>query len=1286
MEQVERGSIPRPVRTRFDNDNSLLYKWAQYYGVPSRYMVIRDTLEGREYIPISELLRQRRLRDLDVEIPLGTSDLAMMYAVFGHGSPAAVLEEINTYVTEQSRQLKGAGYISYSSLDELVDRYQSQQREWPQLLERDQTTLQAIETAIDTIQEIPPCRLSPLILTLIELQAHPSWSTTSRPVQPEDGITLFNQSILSIHAPYVCYVNSKGELFSKVWAEGHPLANIVLPGYEPDTIHVTLWTGEKQTSKESFISVSYALARDGKPVNTLLAPVDLKQNITPEDVQGMIHDVFPMLTLGVITETRVHGEHLIYGPELIENRVSGYHLNELALVEMLLNSSLVNNYLYLDEVSAPYSLKKRVQIHYRTVTLDVGEATSAATLVFNQYKSTDAAEVPLIDVAGAAILPPETHYLRLLLNADSREQARQCIEVVSRLLTWVRDHAEEALAPYFERIPHLNPDKITLIKEKNATITGDVGKALPTASQTRIQRLQVEAKHIFVDGYARICQAPRQPEIVTREEAERISQETFPDRKTSQPIHRQYMLFPPNEFYVRDGPRVVKQTLPPGTPQYYFVCPNEEHPFPGVKLNTLRENRDVYPYVPCCSKNDQMDVKSNSFYNEFIRGKIKKRKSTQKQTHIIHTEKSLTFGRIGDLSQTLETLLSEAGGKKLVRYGTLRSPSSLLHCVLTALSHENVPHVLPELDGRYLAMSEEDKEEYAGKVRRIIASTILPSVMQQEMWDVSDASRQLADPEVFLDPSKFYRALEEFFNINLYVFIPGEDKQHVFEVPRNKACHLRPYRDRRTVLILKHRGAPSEALDRPQCELVCDFRPKESDTKFPRDKDFVFFFGRAINELVYGAFYSTYLLVAWEFDPTLTARDNPYVRVDYQALFSNQIDAQILDIYGKLRCVIVKGIPVYTPPSQPLNVPVVTETRGVSAEVAMALLGKPSKVVPGQGLWFPLLDWEEGLYIPAPDAVGNGLPTAEPPLLIRPPSMDRVARFRKLKKNASIVVQLNTWLYLLACNQTKYLGREERVFVPVDAFLQDYVRVVPPLSDSANMYDFSMLPHRLPDVREADQAVAWLSERAPTFSNGTKILIHAALLDRIRGYLDSYVRTWFLRTAAGTVLTPRERETLPVPTELQDIFTEETDFLPQQGVVVLLGERNLFAWMRSLSIQRVGLPIASLLSMDYAIRNEPYLYTAHDKVYIIQNLRSPVIDVALTAVRGWRQNQTNLGMYTPAGITVRDPYVVYGIAVDGGLAVAEDHSRGSEDYLQVLNYMAGEPTKQPSYAALLPIL
>lgn len=1390
-----------PEVTIFDNQITLLYKWSNHLGLPVRYLVLPNQIEGAGLVEpvslfalvqafINQGLTLTELYPVIMEnyrTTATTNDIVLVYfglRAVGQSEEVQreIFQEINNFYNRdhvededqqgreaedqrdrstEDQQGRGDGVDlvtpaprpptrdGFRDLQELQLSYQSWFNRVQQQLERDRQTLAGILDLQQTLNELPPLHVSPPEIDHVVVAVSPSF-INGQVVQPTDGIDLFNQGLVSQNVPYLQYNDGVGGKFYKVYegAPGEPTPNfsVVIPTTtqtsRKNTIYMTVWSGEgdiAKATKESFMRAVYSLETNRLIVG---APLRGRQGRDETLVLSRLAMVFPNLRLGPSSEVRVGGEFLVYDLEV----------NDIILFDMLLIQPLLNTYLYIEEFGKPSAEKRRPYIHYKSIAADTDlfdpevvatlgktDTAQAATLnasvsvALNQRYATEDNNIFTAQLQQGPtqfMMPPGTPYVHVnILRADNRALVNQFMLIFRRLLQFYKQNEGEIRQVYQSFIPLLTQIEQ---KEKTAILAGErptaklpaqrkgrgrgavkgqtaqaitaaptqegaqdpgVGQGVtiqdgfvvprPSGYKHKIEQLQDLAPDLFVSGYARKCQCPLQPIIIGPRDVDTWRNKTFIENGL--PRQRQVMAFP------RENSR------------WLFVCPSDTDPYPGVKENRTLTNREEYPFIPCCFKTDQMDPTANSRYNEYYLGLTRKVKSQPKVAHTIKTNKIPAPGRIGYVTRSIADLLKRYSEETVdvVRYGVIHSTNSLLHCLCIATQ-------LPQYMGQNTI---EGAELFVAQLRQQIALTVQAALLKQELYDYTDPeiTQQLANNDRFLDPYLYYRALEETFGVNIYTFtIPREvgvtgatDREELgsIEVPRFRLFRVQPIRlDRPTVVILKHWGAESDNLAFPHCELLVDY-DKDNETM-------VRIFGPEMTRLCHEALLNTQRAITWSFNETvdnIVARDNIYSKVDFPTLMQQAgllASGQVLDRYGKLRALQYQvSIPgetgtqqqpllVITLPGQPLNLPTFNviqqedlERFRIDATVVIQLLGAPTAKLSSHqnreeiiGLWFQLLDLPHALLIPVrtTDPALRELPEGPANPLISSkgrvsPAGNPIRRLRRLRRTADIILQLLVWLFLLK-------NRGQEVLVTAQAFINQYMAInpPPPNQDSAVYYDFSRLPRKLPEVASVEEAIQTLGPLVPTFFNQGRIVVPSLeMAQQLLGKLDEYQRNLLASD-------------LMIPEEIQGMYREASDFITQPFTVILVGERDLQAWLKSL--KRVGfrnVMIREQLDISYGLSDEPYLFmNADGKIYLIQNVLGGDRLRALGVTQEWTRSKKNPG-YQGEPLDENEtlpPHVVYGISTAATPIPIEDLSNGAEVFLQLLSYGSNR------YAAMLPIL
>lgn len=1270
--------------TPFDNEISILYKWARSYRTPIKLILITPEIRGDKEINIYsngiDAINQRikegkTLREIYTEFSerLETEDIVMTYALLSLSNKkdeTEILNEINRLysvsddIEEVTEEVKGDQIEDVNELRLLL-------ADWRQNLakdlEKDMGDLEDLETIHNELGRYPEVLYSPIKVDKVTIKASPRLKTTGEIPTSDDAMIMFDQSIPSYDVPYIRY-NTEGtdrqELFKLYRGrtdEEMPDYKIIVPpssqNAKNNSFYMTVWSGKgtvAKATKESFMKGHYDLSS-----NLLTIKTPTEEDINQQTVVSKISSALP-ITITDMTETAISGEFFLYDLDI----------NDIYLVYMIINTELMGSYLFVKETNTAYAEKTQLKIYYKSFSGFVEEEEkvaegyivnpSSVTVSLTQNYS-QGGEVVMVQSENGPTkfrLPAGLPYVRAkITQAESLEVANQFAKIFSRLMQFYKSERENTERLFLNFIPELS-QPINVEKQIKISVKQPTGKR--GAADSKIERLKEAAPDLFVNGYARKCQCIFQPIAIPDDEIDAWKNNKFMYKEALR--ERQVMAFPPDN------------------PRWNFVCPNDSAPFPGVKHNKDLSNKDIYPCVPCCFKDNQMDPKVFSNYNECYRGKSKKteeKPSTTKETHKIKTDKILGPNRFGYVPKAIASLISKYSEEAvdISRLGVPNTVNSLLHCVSIAIRDPN-----------YLNLSSnEQKEEYVRRIRNIITNQTLPTLIKQEMYDFSDEEimEQLRDPNIFLDPNLFYRAVEQSYNINLYVFSPPtkEDEETAlgsFELPRFKLFHVRaPRPEKRVVLIFRTLGAESDALKYPQCELIVD---QDED-----NNQVVYNFGPEMNTLLHDAMMTLNRTITWELNnipnqPTqIIARNNIYSRENYYYLLNKLPTSQLIDGYGKARGFIFpagdQNVTMIMPSTQPENLPVGKITR-VNYDVAVSIFGEPKAVTRdnglADGLWYRVLDLEYGVYIPInPTSFYSELPVGPRNPLVEEGN-EVVKRVRKLKRDLDTITQIVKWLYLLYISPNNYQS-------DVPGFVNNYMMIgKDPVADSSIIYDLDNINIKLPVVANVNEGLSEINKLAPT------------LVNPVNGQNRIYLYSQKFFDGVFYFLKKYDYERKPkrpiVPKVLYRSDISEEDFTAQPRVAIFTDEGDMKTWLNTLDkLSFKNIIIEDTLNKSNALRSEPYLYIAPSgSIYLIQNVIGGDRMKAINVGYYWYLYKINLGHgaleFDNETLGDTPVYVVYGISAALAPVLTENHAGESTQYLQVLSYGSGQ------YAAMLPLL
>lgn len=1269
----------------YDNDITLLYKWAKVFDVPTRLIVVRPRTDednnfpaGTETLVFESLTEMIKRLVNEKETPqdiydiitrfsksITSTDIIMTYySLFKNLS----YEEIDQFIQDMNLGDKSDSvvYGNQQTLDKAFDDWKREIRiekipdfqRWRKILD--------IQETLKEYDKKEKLALSPVKLSASTVSFNPKFKLKGN-INVEDGIDIFNDSIVSKFIPYIRYNDMYERSYYKVYTgdktETEPKYNITILPHDKtnkkNTIYMNLWVGEDPNTlgtHETYYMVIYYLENNHMTVETPIG-LDPKSKLI-SDIQiafQRVKNALPTLEFGQSKEIKVRGEFNIWNATY----------DEISFLDMLLSDPVMNVYLYIEEQFDPFAFKKRIDIHYRSIYTDISEGQintediynanyASVSIIMNQKYVNSNETIEISEPGSNKIYKDEidsgTPYIQVIISrAESRALIADFSTIFRLLMMVYLDNKENINAEYIQTFPSLADLPQLLLQKKPET--SKTGKRTPGRKSMKSALLEEQAPDLYIPGHVR-GGCTNLPIIVNDDEAQE---------------------------WLDKGHQVME--FPPEDPKWNFVCPTEEMPHPGF-IENKSPSKDKYPYMPCCYKKDHMSEKSKSKYRQYIEAMKRGEKIVKKEKVAALADSKITTRKIvepygtGVLPVAIENIVKRYSEEHndIVRYGVIRSPNSLLHCVCVALD-----------DPTYFSMKNDKlKESYVAKLRHYIANNVELSLLKQELYDYSDEEIFASlNSNSFLDPALFYRALEETFKINIYVFTYTQDTDENFgmlEVPRFKLFHSRPQRvDRTTIVIMKNWGSESNALTYPQCELIVDYDDS--------NKEVVKAFGNEMMEQCHTALQESLKTLTWTFNPdnSLSTKANIYYYINHLELFKVPAVSQYVDGNGKMRALTLNInetlMTVMIIPSQPENLPHSDDVNIVSADFATDIFGTPVAVsrsnIDGSvnGLWYTIMDITFGEYIPIEpidfktftDKYGKiGLGPENPIAVFDSTSIDNASRLTILKHTLDLQVQIIRWLYDIARLNSD---------ITVEDFINNYVGAdEDQVDDSAYYYDLSNVPRKLPDVENIDKALQIMEKFAPSmFQDGLIIMYDKIFAERIFNMLKDYDTLTY-----GERLTPIKY--------LQKYYTKEEDFSFRPFTKIFISERDLQLWLASNKLSQ-SFVIKLRIDINMSKSNEPYLYQDDEgKIYIIQNVNS--LEIAYNVAEIWKKHMINTGKDT-GPLRVKPSHLLYGISPIGKIIPLEDHTIENVPFYRILYYGTEQDRKNKvvsKYAAILEIL
>lgn len=208
------------------------------------------------------------------------------------------------------------------------------------------------------------------------------------------------------------------------------------------------------------------------------------------------------------------------------------------------------------------------------------------------------------------------------------------------------------------------------------------------------------------------------------------------------------------------------------TPRLY-TCPYPDYKYPGLRENNKLDNKDKFPFVPCCYQRPQhMSKNFRVYYNQEVQAQRTNAGEIGKSLKILAPE------RLGVLPPKIDKLLNYTTGNKFFRYGVPQSKSSCLTLLNKITNnHESEQTIRLELSKR----AELCKGEFNTTVSEIV--------------------KKIKDSSVYINPRLFKGALEDYYQISYILFSKDKDD---FSVYPNKFIKFICPLKKKVILMIEH--------------------------------------------------------------------------------------------------------------------------------------------------------------------------------------------------------------------------------------------------------------------------------------------------------------------------------------------------------------------------------------------------------------------------------------------------------------------------------------------------
>lgn len=431
---------------------------------------------------------------------------------------------------------------------------------------------------------------------------------------------------------------------------------------------------------------------------------------------------------------------------IVENSVVGYFvipyqkLNTAVFAELTMNHDMFKELVVINESIMASKTKQNIYMHV------IG---SSETVSVQMNYTNKLFEIPGLD------MPINTPYVRVrIAKSESVLSARNVQSLIAKLFTVYNDNYDSVVKQYKRFIPKF---------------AVEVGAKRKVKEKKNVQLKDI-APDLFLPNYSRKC--VYKPTIISDEEAATTKNAVMRFPVKGEGVERNY------------------------------ICEHELNQYPGLRENPL-ENKDVYPFIPCCYGIDQRKKEGSRYRQYFNDEKVPVDKAIQVQ-EILTTSKILHPTVIGILPKPIRNMFSAFTSNPdyvFMRKGINRSSSSIIEAVMVAKGMIKGP----ELD---MAQRIDDQ-------RTRLCRPEFAWAAKQELFDKPIESIMETIQKFEMRGSSFVHLIEQAFDVDIILF--SKDK---FLIPPHKHVYYKMKPSRQTVFVYEHLGSEADAAEFPQSELI----------------------------------------------------------------------------------------------------------------------------------------------------------------------------------------------------------------------------------------------------------------------------------------------------------------------------------------------------------------------------------------------------------------------------------------------------------------------------------
>ena len=800
------------------------------------------------------------------------------------------------------------------------------------------------------------------------------------------------------------------------------------------------------------------------------------------------------------------------------------NFDELKLYYLIHTDSVIDKFLFINEISAPRSLKENIKYYFKKCMNSSSKRDYSVYFYITKSRG-------------------KSYKIEFSSKIENKNSIEEFCLIFLKLITYYKKS--------IENIEEISANNLyPLIANPYTGVDGEGlgGKIIMEEMSTKgirenkISILEKKEPDMFPKSkYVRICTCPKQPIIVETEDAKYWNEYEKDGKK------KQVVVFPPPES------NQVSE-------KHHFVCPSSEYNFVHFLQNKDPDSK--YPITPCCSKTAHAN--SKRLYQDYDKirkdytGYFSKQDELKKNigTHL-KINKILGTNQVGSLPEYLDIFMKKlypSKDIKFIRQGVMRNNySSLIHCVLKSCDYlktlpvknktiKKIHEILLELKMEY------DKSEDLGKKQIIVnnlreimthknkfreheENIILVNIEScyQETYNLKKGTIQeiIEDPEENFDSKIFYKLLENLFSVNIFVFYDDNDETKL-EKPNHDMYHIREVNVLLpSLFILKH----GSGKDINTYEII-KIKDRE-EFHFPIEISA--FMKNFIDKTSFYNLCSDTKLVK-----------NTNTNINWNFILNNyEIQNQCINNHGKTFCLTIKifngkKISLFINETFPLNTSELLNYYKSTKKDCIKTLGKEYKEG-SEGLWYKV-NGSLSLFVPCEDIKSKNTLVCENYVIMKM-EQKKDLKLKKLQisyKNSLVLQNIILWLWELDPGND------------VDDWFDAYSDYID--NDTIEII-LSNEPIKIPTVLETDikttvDGIKYFEEIIPSIFNNDTIYLYDDLYDNMKQFLKNYQ------------YKNKGLDKNPDINSL-NVYEKKNDFKSKDLTTLLIGEENLDTWLNS---------------------------------------------------------------------------------------------------------------------------